>query len=207
MRVVGDRGGRVLLGYVAAFLLALLWSAIAPHDYPTWLLEVLPAVLGLAILAATYRRFRFTPLVYFLIFAHALVLVVGGHYTYALVPHFTFDLPLLGGVRNHYDKLGHLMQGFAPAMVTRELLLRLGVLARPRWVAFLTLCVVLAISAFYELIEWWVALAAGYGAESFLATQGYEWDTQADMALALLGGMLALALLSRSHDRQLQRLG
>jgi putative membrane protein len=195
-----------LIVYTAIFLLVLAWSAIDPFDRLTWALEVAPAVIGFAILAATWRRFPLTPLLYFLILVHAVILVVGGHYTYAEVPGFRFDIALLGGERNQYDKLGHFAQGFVPAMVARELMLRLGIVARVGWVPFLALCVVLAISAFYELIEWWVALLAGMDSEAFLGTQGFEWDTQSDMGLALFGGVVALVALSRLHDRQLERL-
>jgi len=196
-----------LIAYTAIFGLVLAWSAIEPFDRLTWALEVAPAVIAFVVLAATLRRFPLTPLLYFLILVHAVILMVGGHYTYAEVPGFRFDIGWLGGERNQYDKLGHFAQGFVPAMVARELLLRLKVLARPRWVAFLVLCIALAVSAFYELIEWWVALMVGIDSEAFLGTQGFEWDTQSDMGLALFGAAAALAALSRLHDRQLRKLG
>jgi len=188
------------------FLTVFAWSAIDPYDRPTWILEVLPAVLAAAVLAATWRRFPLTPLLYWLILAHAIVLMIGGHYTYARVPLFdalatSFDLG-----RNHYDKLGHLMQGFVPALAAREILLRRSPLRPGKWLFFIVVCIALAISAFYELIEWWVALASGDAAEAFLGTQGYVWDTQSDMLMALIGAVLALVGLSRRHDRQLKRL-
>lgn len=189
------------------FLAVFVWSGIDAYDRLTWGLEVLPAVLAAAVLAATWRRFPLTPLLYWLILAHAVVLMIGGHYTYARVPLFdtlstAFDLG-----RNHYDKLGHLMQGFVPAIAAREILLRRSPLRPGKWLFFIVVCIALAISAFYELIEWWVALATGEGAEDFLGTQGYVWDTQSDMLMALLGAVLALLLLSRRHDSQLKRLG
>jgi putative membrane protein len=193
----------MVLPWLLIYFAVLLWSAIGPKDRFTWFLEVLPALIGLAVLAATWRRFRLTPLAYLLILIHCLILMVGGHYTYAEVPLFDWLRDVAGGARNNYDKLGHFAQGFVPAMIARELLLRLEVVKGRRWMNFLVVCICLALSAFYELIEWWVALASGEGAEAFLGTQGYIWDTQSDMALALAGAILALALLSRLHDRQL----
>ncbi len=193
----------MVLPWLLIYFAVLLWSAIGPKDRFTWFLEVLPALIGLAVLAATWRRFRLTPLAYLLILIHCLILMVGGHYTYAEVPLFDWLRDAAGGARNNYDKLGHFAQGFVPAMIARELLLRLEVVKGRRWMNFLVACICLALSAFYELIEWWVALASGEGAEAFLGTQGYIWDTQSDMALALAGAILALALLSRLHDRQL----
>jgi putative membrane protein len=192
--------------WLLVYFAVLLWSAIGPKDRFTWFLEVLPALIGLAVLAATCRRFRLTPLAYLLILLHCVILMVGGHYTYAEVPLFDWLREMTGGARNNYDKLGHFAQGFVPAMIARELLLRLEVVKGRRWMNFLVVCICLALSAFYELIEWWVALASGEGAEAFLGTQGYIWDTQSDMALALAGAILALALLGRLHDRQLAAL-
>lgn len=181
----------------------LAYSGIAPFDRPTWALEVAPVVVALAVMIPTWRRFPLTNLLYFWIFMHAVVLIVGGTYTYARVP-FGFQLAdLLGATRNPYDKIGHFFQGFVPALVAREILIRGGYLNGRRMLNFLVLCVVLAISAFYELIEWWVAELIGQDADEFLATQGYVWDTQADMLFALVGGALALLLLSRWHDRQI----
>jgi len=192
--------------WIVIFASVLLWSAWQPHDYPTWWLEVLPAVVALLLLGVTRKRFPLTPLLYVLILVHAVILMVGGHFTYAEVPAGEWLRDLTGGSRNNYDKLGHLAQGFVPAMVARELLLRLGVLARKSWLGFLVICICLAISAFYELVEWWVALLSAEAAESFLGTQGYVWDTQSDMLMALIGAIAALLLLSKLHDRQLARL-
>lgn len=192
--------------WYAIFVAVLVWSAIGPHDYPTWWLEVAPALLALAVLHVTRERFPLTPLLYWLILLHAVILMVGGHYTYAEVPLGDWLRDAFAQQRNNYDKLGHLAQGFVPALVARELLLRLRVLRRGAWLNFLVVCVCLAISAFYELLEWWVALLSEEAAEAFLGTQGYQWDTQSDMGWALLGAVLALLLLGRLHDRQLQRL-
>lgn len=194
------------IAWLGTFLLVLAWSAWKPHDYPTWWLEVLPALLALAVLAATRRTFPLTPLAYGLILFHCVVLMVGGHYTYAEVPLGDWLMEWTGGERNNYDKLGHFVQGFVPAIVARELLIRFRVIVRRGWLSFLVVSVCLAISAFYELIEWWVALLSDEAAESFLGTQGYAWDTQSDMLLALIGATLALLLLSGVHNRQIRRL-
>lgn len=191
---------------VALTLLALAASGIGPFDRPTWFLETFPVMLGLPLLIATHRRFPLTPLVCRLLFGHALILVLGGHYTYARVPAGFWLQDALDLARNHYDRLGHLAQGFVPAMLAREILLRRSPLRPGGWLFFLTTCVVLAISASYEFIEWGVALVMGMDADAFLATQGDVWDTQWDMFLALLGGLAAQILLSRLHDRQLARL-
>jgi putative membrane protein len=190
------------LGLVAVFV----WSAINPHDRLTWSLEVAPVILAAIILAATYRRFRFTNLVYLLISIHAVILMVGGHYTYAEVPLFDWIKDTFGSARNHYDRVGHFTQGFVPALIAREILIRLSPLRAGRWLFFIVVCICLAISAFYELIEWWVAVASGTAAEAFLGTQGDVWDTQWDMFLALCGAILAQLLLGRVHDRALERL-
>jgi len=192
--------------WLGLFFLVLAWSAWKPHDYPTWWLEVLPALLALLILIATRKRFPLTPLAYWLILFHCIVLMVGGHYTYAEVPLGDWVAELSGGTRNNYDKLGHFVQGFVPAIIAREILLRHRVVARRGWLAPIVVSICLAISAFYELLEWWVALLSGEAAEAFLGTQGYAWDTQSDMFLALAGAMLALVFLSRVHDRQLRAL-
>ena len=189
--------------WLAVFFLFLIWSGIEPKDYFTWALEVAPAFAGLVVLAFTYNSFRLTPLLYTLILLHCIVLIVGGHYTYAEVPLFDDLKPILGFERNNYDKVGHFMQGFVPAIIAREILLRKWVVASAAWRNFFIVCFCLALSAFYELIEWWVAIAAGAGSEAFLGTQGYEWDTQSDMGFALLGALLALLILSSLHDRQL----
>lgn len=183
------------------------WSAIAPKDGLTWWLEALPALVVLLLLPGIYARFRFTTLAYVLIALHAAVLLVGAHYTYAEVPLFDWVRDAYGLARNHYDRLGHLMQGFTPAIVAREVLLRRSPLAGSRWLPFLVVCFCLAFSAFYELIEWWVALASGDEAVAFLGTQGDPWDTQWDMFLALVGATMALLMLSGLHGRQLARMG
>ena len=189
--------------WLAVFFGALVWSGIAPKDRFTWFLEVAPALIGIVVLAATYRSFRLTPLLYGLILAHAVILMIGGHYTYAEVPLFNDLKTAFGLARNHYDKVGHFVQGFVPALIAREIVVRKDIVRGAAWRNFFIVCVCLALSAFYELIEWWVALATGEGAEAFLGTQGDPWDTQSDMGLALLGAVLGLALLSRIHDRQL----
>ena len=194
------------LAWTAVFLAALLWSAIEPKDLYTWFLEVLPALIAAGVLAVTRRRFPLTPLVYCLILIHCLILMRGGHYTYAEEPFFNWLKEVFGWSRNNYDKLGHFAQGFIPAMVAREILLRRAVVRGRGWLNFLVVCVCLAISAFYELLEWWVAALSGTAGDAFLATQGYVWDTQSDMAFALLGAIAALFLLGKMHDRQLAEL-
>ena len=186
---------------------ALVVSGIGPYDRATWWLEVAPVLIVVPLLAATWSRFPLTPLVYWLIAIHALILILGGHYTYARVPLGFWFQDWFDLARNHYDRLGHLAQGFVPAIVVREILLRLSPLKRGGWLFFLVTCVCLAVSAFYEFIEWWVALIVGSGADEFLATQGDVWDTQWDMFLAFTGAILAQLLLGRVHDRQLARLG
>jgi putative membrane protein len=190
--------------WIIIFVTVLGWSAINPHDYPTWWLEVLPALIGAGILWFTRHSFPLTRLAYILILIHCIILMVGGHYTYAEVPLFDWIGEQLGHARNNYDKLGHFVQGFIPAIVAREIVVRRNVFNSARWRDFFIICFCLAISAFYELIEWWVALMSEEAAESFLGTQGYAWDTQSDMGWALLGATLALAIMSRPHDRQLE---
>lgn len=185
------------------FAATLLWSAIDPEDYFTWLLEVAPALLAIFVLAATRSKFPLTGLAYFLILIHCLILMVGGHYTYAKVPLFDWIKDAFELQRNNYDKVGHFAQGFIPAIVVREIIVRKNLVNGRQWVAFFAVCVCLAFSAFYELIEWWVALFSGESAEAFLGTQGYVWDTQSDMALALIGAIAALLLLAKLHDRQI----
>jgi putative membrane protein len=194
------------LALLLSVLVVLIWSAVEPHDRLTWWLEVFPALVALVILFATYRRFEFTTLTYALIALHMCVLFVGGHYTYARVPLFDWLRPIFGWHRNHYDRLGHIVQGFVPAMVAREIFVRLQILNRKRWQPFLVVSVCLAISAFYELIEWWIALVSGDSAVSFLGTQGDPWDTQEDMFCALVSAIAAIALLSRVQDRAINRL-
>lgn len=191
--------------WILIFCGVLLWSGWPPKDRLVWFLEVLPALLGAAALAITAGRFRLTPLLYLLILAHAVILMIGAHYTYAEVPLFATLGEWFGWTRNNYDKLGHFAQGFVPAMIAREIIIRLQVIPRPGWRGFFILCFCLAASAFYELLEWWVAAAGDTAAETFLAIQGYEWDTQSDMLWALIGAIAALLLLARLHDRQLRR--
>ena len=191
----------------ALFLLVLIWSGYKPHDYPTWFLEVLPAILGALLLLVTRKRFPFTPLVYVLILVHCIILMVGGRYTYAEVPIGNWLQDAFDMSRNNYDKLGHFAQGFVPAMVAREIVVRNHVFNSVYWRNFFVVCFCLAFSAFYELIEWWVALLSDDAADSFLGTQGYVWDTQSDMLWALTGAILALLLLGRLHDRQMKTHG
>jgi len=188
-------------------MVVLIWSGIDPKDRPTWFLEVLPAVIGLIVLSITYKSFRLTPLVYTLILAHCIILMVGGHFTYAQVPLFDTLKDLLGSSRNNYDKVGHFAQGFIPALIAREIVLRKKIIYGAAWQLFFIVSFCLGLSAFYELIEWWVALATGGGAEDFLGTQGYVWDTQSDMGFALLGAIAGLLCLSKLHDRQLANIG
>jgi putative membrane protein len=184
----------------------LVWSGIEPRDRFTWLLEVAPVLLGAPVLVALRQRFRLTRLVYTLLWLHAIILMVGGKYTYAEVPLGFWLQDAFGFSRNHYDRIGHFAQGFIPAMLAREVLIRRAPLAGSRWLPFLVVCFCLAFSALYELIEFWTALATGEAAEAFLGTQGDVWDTQWDMQMALIGAVAALATLSRLHDRQLARL-
>ena len=192
--------------WLGVFLSVLVWSAIEPADRLTWWMEVIPALVGLVVLFMTRQRFPLTELVYLLILIHAVILMVGGHYTYAEVPLGDWLSDLSGGGRNNYDKLGHLAQGFIPAMIAREIMIRNDVVAAKGWLTFLLLCIVLAISAFYELVEWWAALVSSEAAESFLGTQGYVWDTQSDMLWALCGAILSLLTLSKLHGRQIMAL-
>jgi putative membrane protein len=192
---------------VAIVGLALVWSRIGPYDRTTWWLEVFPVLIGAPLLLLTARRFPLTPLTYTLLAIHALILIVGGHYTYARVPLGFWVQDLFGLARNHYDRLGHFAQGFVPAILARELLLRTSPLRPGRWLFVLVTATCLAFSACYELFEWWSALAGGEAAEAFLGTQGDVWDTQWDMFLALLGAVVSQLLLARVHDRSLGRLG
>lgn len=188
------------------FLCTLLWSAYQPQDTLTWFLEALPAILAVIVLLATRQRFPLTPLAYQLILFHAIILLVGAHYTYAQVPLFSELQAWLGSERNDYDKLGHFAQGFVPALVAREIVIRQRVFNDNRWRNFFIVCFVLAVSASYELIEWGAALLSEEAAEAFLGTQGYVWDTQSDMFWALIGVLTALMTLNRLHDAQLKRL-
>ncbi len=189
--------------WLSIFFGVLLWSGIEPKDYFTWLLEVAPAIIGLFVMAATYRKFPLTTLLYTLILIHCLILMVGGHYTYAEVPFFDYLKTVFGFERNNYDKVGHFAQGFVPAIIAREILIRKNVVAFKGWRNFIIVSISLAFSAFYELIEWMAAVMTGESAEAFLGTQGYIWDTQTDMAVALTGAVAALSILSKFHDNQL----
>ncbi|MBK9161729.1 MAG: DUF2238 domain-containing protein [Nitrosomonadales bacterium] len=195
-----------LITAAALLILILLVSAIRPYDYPTWFMEVLPVMIALPVMAATYKRFPLTTLLYTLIFVHALILIGGGHYTYARVPLGFWLQDVLGTVRNPYDKIGHFAQGLVPFMVAREILWRGGYVTGRRMTAFLSVCAVMFVSSCYELVEWWAALFMGQGADEFLGTQGDEWDTQSDMFFALLGALAAMLALSRLHDRQMDEL-
>jgi len=190
----------------AIVILAILWSGWRPYDRLTWWLEVSPGLVGLGILFGTYGRFRFTTFCYTLIALHICILCVGGHYTYARVPLFDWLRPLFAWQRNNYDRLGHFMQGFVPAIIAREMLLRCGVVARKNWLPFLVLSICLGISAFYELIEWQVAVLGGGATNDFLGSQGDVWDTQADMGTALVGAALALIFLSAVHNRAIRKI-
>lgn len=192
--------------WIGLYLLVLVWSGIQPYDYATWALEVLPAVLGLIIVISTYKTFPLTTLLYGLILVHAIVLMIGGHYTYAQVPLGEWWKEWFGLERNNYDKLGHFLQGLVPAIIARELFIRHNVINGSCWRVLCIIAVCLGFSAFYELIEWWVALLSDEAAESFLGTQGYVWDTQSDMFYALIGCVLALVFLSKTHDKQLEKL-
>ncbi len=190
--------------WLSIFIPVLIWSAALPKDPFTWFLEVLPVFIGLIILILTYKKFPLTPLLYTLILIHMIILMVGGHYTYAEVPLFDWIQEVFDQNRNNYDKVGHFAQGFIPAILAREILIRKYVVQGSKiWLNSIILSLVLAFSALYELIEWWVALAVGEDAEAFLGTQGYMWDTQSDMGYALFGAAAALMMLSKIHDKQL----
>jgi putative membrane protein len=194
------------VGELVIVLVALVVSGLHPADRTTWWLEIFPILIALPILLATYSRFPLTDLLYALIALHALVLIVGGAYTYAHVPLGFWMQDWFGFHRNHYDRIGHFMQGLVPALVAREILLRNGFVVGRRMAAFLSVCVALAVSAFYELVEWWSALLLGQGADEFLGTQGDPWDTQEDMFMALIGALVAMALLTRLQDAQIRAL-
>ena len=192
------------LPWFSVYTLVLVWSAIQPADLFTWFLEVAPALIGLVVLVLTRRSFPLTALAYALVLVHCIILMVGGHYTYAQVPLFDWISDAWNLGRNNYDKLGHFAQGFVPAILAREILIRNAVVNGRGWMNFLVLCFCLALSACYELVEWIVALLSSEAADSFLGTQGYVWDTQSDMGWALFGAVLSLLILGRYHDRQLQ---
>lgn len=185
------------------FLAVLAWSAIGPKDRFTWWLEVLPGLIALLVLGLTWRRFPLTPLAYTLILAQCILLFIGGHYTYAEVPLFNWMRDAMGGTRNNFDKLAHFAQGFVPAVVAREIYVRMKVVERRGWLHFLVVTTCLAISAAYEFVEWGVSVMTGEGGDAFLGTQGYVWDTQSDMFLAMIGATAFVLLLGRTHDRQI----
>jgi putative membrane protein len=192
--------------WLVIFFTILIWSGLNPKDQFTWFLEVVPALIGFVLLVLSYKKFPLTPLLYSLILIHMIILMVGGHYTYAEVPLFDWIKEVLDQSRNNYDKVGHFAQGFIPAILAREILLRKKIVEGSKiWLNYIIVSIVLAFSAFYELVEWWVALATGDDAEAFLGTQGYIWDTQSDMMFALIGAITALLLLSRFHDKQLKK--
>ena len=195
-----------LIAYLVAFFAGLLVSALNPKDYFTWFLEIFPALLTLLVLAWTYSRFRFTDMVYLLILVECYILFIGGHYTYAEVPLFNWIRDYLGQNRNNYDKLAHFTQGFIPAMLVRELLVRLRVVALKAWLPFIVVCICVTISVLYEFLEWFVAVATGEAADAFLGTQGYVWDTQSDMLMAMIGAMVAMLTLAKWQDRQIDTL-
>lgn len=191
--------------WIAIFLIVLIWSGINPKDQFTWFLEVVPALIGFVVLAYTYNRFRLTNLTYTLILIHCIILMVGGHYTYAEVPLFDWIKETFEQSRNNYDKVGHFAQGFIPAIIAKELVIRKNIINTEAWQNFFIVCFALAFSAFYELLEWWVAVL-DEGAEDFLGTQGYIWDTQSDMFMAMIGSITALILLSKILKKQINAL-
>ena len=191
---------------LASFFAIFVWSLIKPNDFFIWWLESLPAIVGVGLLLIFYNRFRFTNLVYILVWIHAVILLIGAHYTYAQMPLFNWFREAFELSRNHYDRVGHIAQGFIPAIIARELLVRTSPLRKGGWLFFVVISICLAISAAYELLEWFAAVASDDGAVAFLATQGDVWDTQKDMALCLLGAVVSLLALSRIHDKQLKNL-
>ncbi|MBN1397610.1 MAG: DUF2238 domain-containing protein [Bacteroidetes bacterium] len=190
----------------ALFFIGLILSGISPHDHFTFFLEIFPAILGFIILALTFNKFRFTDLAYFLILIHCYILFIGGHYTYAEVPFFNWIKETFDQSRNNYDKVGHFAQGFVPALIAREIFIRKNIVKRGMWLSFLVICVCIAISAVYELLEWFVAAVSGQSADAFLGTQGYIWDTQSDMLYALIGSICMILLFSKIQDRQIEKI-
>lgn len=204
MKGAGRRGKEPLVLLIIV-IVSLVFSGVRPYDLATWFLEVAPVLIGAPVLIATFRRFPLTPLLYRLIFIHALILILGGHYTYARVPIGYWMQDIFGFARNHYDRIGHFAQGFIPAMIAREVLIRKSPLVPGKWLFFIVVSICLAFSAFYEFTEWWAAIAFGQAAEAFLGTQGDVWDTQWDMFLAMLGAITAQISFAKIHDRQLGR--
>jgi putative membrane protein len=206
LRTVARPAKRSHLAILTLVLMCLVWSAIRPHDYFTWFLEVAPVFIVAALILPTYYTFRLTTLLYVLLAIHACILMIGGHFTYAEVPLFNSIRDSFHLGRNHYDRLGHFVQGFVPFILTRELLARRSPLRQGKWLSFLSVAVCLAFSAFYELIEWWTAIASGEASAAFLGTQGDPWDTQWDMFMALIGASTSMIMLSRVHNKALERL-
>jgi len=200
-----SKNEKYIIAFLVIFGAVLTWSAINPKDYFIWILEVMPAIIGLIILVVTYKEFKFTNLVYLLILIHSVILMVGGHYTYAEVPLFDWIKEVFDQSRNNYDKIGHLAQGFIPAMIAREIMIKNRVVNSAKWLNFIIVTICMAISVTYELIEWFVAEQTGESSESFLGTQGYIWDTQSDMLYATIGAVLALFTLSKLHDRLISK--
>jgi putative membrane protein len=192
--------------FIILFFIGLIVSGIYPHDYFTWILEVFPGIIGFIVLMFSFRRFRFTDFTYIFILIHCYILFIGGHYTYAEVPLFDWIKELFHQSRNNYDKVGHFAQGFIPAIVVRELFVRLEIVKRGKWLSFLCVCVCLSISACYELFEWFVAVASGQSAEAFLGTQGYVWDTQSDMLFALIGAVCMVVFVSGIQDKYIDKI-
>jgi len=192
--------------FIILFFIGLIVSGIYPHDYFTWILEVFPGIIGFIVLMFSFKRFRFTDFTYIFILIHCYILFIGGHYTYAEVPLFDWIKELFHQSRNNYDKVGHFAQGFIPAMVIRELFVRLEIVKRGKWLSFLCVCVCLSISACYELFEWFVAVASGQSAEAFLGTQGDNWDTQSDMLFALIGAVCMVVFASGIQDKYINKI-
>ncbi len=192
--------------FLIIFFVVAIWSGIKPYETGLWFLEAGMCIVGVAILAVTFKRFKFTDMTYAFILIHIIILFVGAHYSYAKVPLFDWIKEAFDSSRNNYDKVGHFAQGFVPAMISRELLVRLNVVRTPSWIPFFVVCISMAISAFYELIEWWVAVLSSDGADDFLGMQGYEWDTQSDMFCATIGAICMLLLFSKLQDKQISRM-
>lgn len=198
--------GKLHWTFLAIFLAVAIWSGIGAYETGLWFLEAGMCIVGVAILSATFKRFRFTDMTYLFILIHLIILFVGAHYSYARVPLFDWIREVFDQSRNNYDKVGHFAQGFVPAMIAREIIIRLEVVRKKSWIPFFVVCICMAISAFYEFIEWWVAVLSGDGAEDFLGMQGYEWDTQSDMFFAMIGAVCMLVFFSKLQDKQIQKL-
>lgn len=194
------------LAMLAIFLVVAVWSGINPYETGLWFLEAGMCLIGVLILVFTFKRFRFTDMTYIFILIHIIILFIGAHYSYAKVPLFDWIKETFEQSRNNYDKVGHFAQGFIPAMIARELLIRLDVIKKRSWIPFLVVCICLAISAFYELIEWWVAVLSSDGADDFLGMQGYEWDTQSDMLCAMIGAICMLLFFSKLQNKQIAKM-